>query len=53
MITEHDVLLKIEKVTAVQLTRVTQASEWQKEYGAFTQQQEEFLAQARSAKENA
>jgi formate dehydrogenase major subunit len=39
------------KVTAVQCTRVTQPSEWQKEYGAFTEQQEAFLAQARSSRE--
>ncbi len=39
------------KVTAVQCTRVTQPSEWQKKYGAFTEQQEEFLAHARARKE--
>jgi formate dehydrogenase major subunit len=36
------------KVTAVQVTRVTQPSEWQKEYRQFTDRQEEFLDKARS-----
>ena len=36
------------KVTAVQVTRVTQVSEWQKEYGEFTEQQEELLRKARA-----
>jgi formate dehydrogenase major subunit len=35
------------KVTAVQVTRVSEQSEWQKEYRAFAEQQEEFLDQAR------
>jgi formate dehydrogenase major subunit len=35
------------KVTAVQVTRVTEQSDWQKEYRAFAEQQEEFLEQAR------
>ena len=39
------------KVTAVECTRVTQPSEWQKEYRAFTEQQEEFLAHARTRTE--
>ncbi|MEQ1620076.1 MAG: formate dehydrogenase subunit alpha [Methylococcales bacterium] len=33
------------KVTAVQVTKVTQPSEWQKEYSAFSEQQLEFLEQ--------
>ncbi len=37
------------KVTAVQATRVTQPSEWQRHYGAFTEQQEEYLEKARSS----
>jgi formate dehydrogenase major subunit len=37
------------KVTAVQVTRVTQPSEWQSRYGAFSRKQEELLEQARSA----
>ena len=36
------------KVTAVQVTRVTQPSEWQRSYGEFTEQQEEFLDKART-----
>jgi formate dehydrogenase major subunit len=35
------------KVTAVQVTRVTQPSEWQRHYRQFTEQQEEFLDTAR------
>ncbi len=35
------------KVTAVQVTRVTQPSEWQRAYGRFTEQQEQFLESAR------
>ncbi len=35
------------KVTAVQVTRVTQPSEWQREYRAFSEQQESFLAAGR------
>ena len=35
------------KVTAVQVTRVTQPSEWQREYGEFTARQEALLAAAR------
>jgi len=38
------------KVTAVQVTRVAQPSEWQKRYRAFTEQQEGFLEQARAGK---
>jgi formate dehydrogenase major subunit len=38
------------KVTAVQVTRVTQPSEWQRRYGAFTEQQEELLEKARSTR---
>jgi formate dehydrogenase major subunit len=38
------------KVTAVQATRVTQPSEWQRHYGAFTDKQEELLDQARSSR---
>ncbi|HKY01414.1 MAG TPA: formate dehydrogenase subunit alpha, partial [Burkholderiales bacterium] len=38
------------KVTAVQLTRVSQPSEWQKEYQRFNKKQEAFLRQAESAK---
>jgi formate dehydrogenase major subunit len=36
------------KVTAVQATRVTQPSEWQRNYGAFTEQQEDLLDRART-----
>ena len=36
------------KVTAVQVTRVTQPSEWQRHYGAFTEQQEQLLERARA-----
>jgi formate dehydrogenase major subunit len=39
------------KVTAVQVTRVTQPSEWQREYGKFTEQQEQHLDTARSRRE--
>jgi formate dehydrogenase major subunit len=39
------------KVTAVECTKVTQPSEWQKDYGAFTEKQEEFLAHARTKRE--
>jgi formate dehydrogenase major subunit len=35
------------KVTAVQVTRVTQPSEWQREYRAFSERQETLLAAAR------
>jgi formate dehydrogenase major subunit len=35
------------KVTAVQVTRVTQPSEWQRQYGDFTARQEALLAAAR------
>ncbi|MEM1410866.1 MAG: formate dehydrogenase subunit alpha [Pseudomonadota bacterium] len=35
------------KVTAVQVTRVTQPSEWQRRYGKFTKKQESLLAAAR------
>ena len=35
------------KVTAVQVTRVTQPSEWQREYRAFTERQEQYLETAR------
>jgi formate dehydrogenase major subunit len=35
------------KVTAVQVTRVTQASDWQRDYSVFTEQQEAFLETAR------
>jgi formate dehydrogenase major subunit len=34
------------KVTAVQVTRVTQQSEWQKQFQEFTQQQEKLLREA-------
>jgi formate dehydrogenase major subunit len=36
------------KVTAVQVTRVTEPSRWQKEYRAFARRQEELLERARS-----
>jgi len=36
------------KVTAVQVTRVTQPSEWQREYRQFVERQEEFLETART-----
>jgi formate dehydrogenase major subunit len=36
------------KVTAVQVTRVTEPSEWQKEYRAFASKQEELLDKARA-----
>jgi len=35
------------KVTAVQVTRVSEQSDWQKEYRAFAEKQEELLEQAR------
>jgi formate dehydrogenase major subunit len=35
------------KVTAVQVTRVTQPSEWQRRYRRFSERQESFLAKAR------
>ncbi len=35
------------KVTAVQVSKVTEPSEWQKEYRAFAQKQEELLDKAR------
>jgi formate dehydrogenase major subunit len=35
------------KVTAVQVTRVTQPSEWQREYRAFSERQEQYLETAR------
>lgn len=35
------------KVTAVQVTRVSEQSEWQKEYRAFAEKQEELMEQAR------
>ncbi len=35
------------KVTAVQVTRVTQPSEWQRRYGRFSERQEELLAAAK------
>ncbi len=38
------------KVTAVQVTRVTQPSEWQREYREFTDRQEEFLETARASR---
>ena len=36
------------KVTAVQVARVTEPSEWQKEYRAFARKQEELLDKARA-----
>ncbi len=36
------------KVTAVQVTRVTEPSTWQKEYRAFARRQEELLGRARA-----
>ena len=38
------------KVTAVQVTRVTQPSEWQKRYRRFSEQQQELLDHAIAAK---
>jgi formate dehydrogenase major subunit len=38
------------KVTAVQVTRVSQPSEWQKRYEAFSQRQQELLDDAAAAK---
>ncbi len=38
------------KVTAVQVTRVTQPSEWQKRYRQFSEQQQELLDHATAAK---
>jgi formate dehydrogenase major subunit len=37
------------KVTAVQVTRVNQPSDWQKRFHAFSEQQQELLDQAQSA----
>ena len=37
------------KVTAVQVTRVSQPSEWQKRFHAFTEKQEELLPEAQRA----
>jgi formate dehydrogenase major subunit len=37
------------KVTAVQVTKVAQPSEWQREYGRFNQQQLDLLAQRKPA----
>lgn len=37
------------KVTAVQVTRVSQPSEWQKRFHAFSEEQQELLEQAQSA----
>jgi formate dehydrogenase major subunit len=39
------------KVTAIQATRVTQASEWQKQQKAFNRQQKAFLDKARAGPE--
>jgi len=36
------------KVTAVQVSKVTEPSEWQKEYSTFARQQEELLERARN-----
>ncbi len=38
------------KVTAVEVTRVSQPSEWQKRYEAFSQRQQELLDDATEAK---
>jgi formate dehydrogenase major subunit len=38
------------KVTAVQVTRVTQPSDWQKRYAAFSRRQQELLAYAQHGK---
>jgi formate dehydrogenase major subunit len=37
------------KVTAVEVTKVTQPSEWQRDYGRFNEQQLELLTQARDS----